>query len=226
MAATTADLVQTVTLVEATPQLLDDSPMSDSIAAADDQAVPGSDTQSQVVLPGSLASLEASTISKPVLAPAVSAGSVAAEPELNVGGGLPVADEAPEDDVLESTDSVAFKLDPPSPQLELDTGDPEELLDASAQETQSLYPFSELTIISQKAPIYPRRALPGTSGSVDLEFTVTEAGKVRDVAAQGELPRSFIRAATQALRRWRFEPVLEDGEPVQVRTEVRVTFRG
>jgi TonB family protein len=100
------------------------------------------------------------------------------------------------------------------------------LLDAQAGKFDSLYPISQLVPVRQTAPSYPRTAPPGTSGSVDLHLTVTETGDVRDVEVVGTPREYFQRAAVQAVRSWRFEPVIERGRPIPVRVAVRVTFEG
>lgn len=100
------------------------------------------------------------------------------------------------------------------------------LLDAEAGKFESLYAISDLTPIKQGAPTYPRTAPRGASGSVDLHMTVTETGDVRDIEVVSDSRDYFARAAIQAVRNWRFEPVLSSGQPVPVRVAVRVTFEG
>ncbi len=100
------------------------------------------------------------------------------------------------------------------------------LLDARAGKFDSLYPVSGLTPIRQTAPSYPRTAPKGASGSVDLQLTVTETGDVRDVEVLGSPREYFERAAVQVVKTWRFEPVIEQGQPIPVRVQVRVTFEG
>ena len=55
---------------------------------------------------------------------------------------------------------------------------------------------------------------------------MTTSGRVADVEVQGEPADYFARAAVNAVSRWRFEAVVVDGEPVAVRTLLRLTFRG
>jgi TonB family protein len=100
------------------------------------------------------------------------------------------------------------------------------LLDAQAGRFESLYPLSELEPIRATPPSYPRTAPRGVSGSVDLHLTVTETGSVRDVEVLGTPRDYFERAAVQAVKNWRFEPVMEQGQPIPVRVAVRLTFEG
>lgn len=100
------------------------------------------------------------------------------------------------------------------------------LLDAAAGKFETLYAISDLTPVRVEPPNYPRNAPRGAEGSVDLHMTVTEAGDVRDVEVVGDARDFFARAAIQGVRKWRFEPVREDGQPIPVRVAVRVTFEG
>ncbi len=101
---------------------------------------------------------------------------------------------------------------------------PEETPEESIEDT--LYPYGDLTVVRQRAPVYPRRAPDGASGYVDVEFTVNEQGRVELVEVRGNPPDYFARAAISAVRRWRFEAVRVDGRPVAVRTMLRLTFQG
>ncbi len=76
---------------------------------------------------------------------------------------------------------------------------------------------------------YPPSALDNMiSGWVDLEFTLAKDGSVKDVKVTAAEPRRlFDSAAVSALRRYRYAPVLKDGQPVEqhVRTRMRFTPR-
>ena len=74
---------------------------------------------------------------------------------------------------------------------------------AAAPAQRSLRP------ISMPSPRYPPEALrAGTAGEVLVEFTVGTNGEVTDVRVLRSNPaRLFDREATNAVRRWRFEPV-------------------
>ncbi|MEQ8858656.1 MAG: TonB family protein [Pseudomonadales bacterium] len=100
------------------------------------------------------------------------------------------------------------------------------LLDAQAGRFDSLTPLSSLTAIRQPAPSYPRNAPRGASGAVEMQMTVTETGDVRDIEVLGSPRDYFERAAVQAVRSWRFEPMMEGGQPIPVRVAVRVAFEG
>ncbi len=87
-------------------------------------------------------------------------------------------------------------------------------------------PFSELILTEQEPLTYPRRALDGAEGSVEVEFTVTETGAVSTLSIKGDAPAVFLQEAARAIRQWRFQPVLVNGQAVSVQTGLRVTFRG
>ena len=75
-------------------------------------------------------------------------------------------------------------------------------------------------------PVYPAQALRArTRGWVELEFTVTPTGSVRDVEVVNAEPEGvFDAAATQALIQWRFQPRLVNGRGVAQRTSVTLRF--
>ena len=75
-------------------------------------------------------------------------------------------------------------------------------------------------------PVYPAAALrSGTEGWVELIFTITETGTVRDVEVVAAEPRGvFESAATQAVGSWRYRPRLANGQPVPRRSYVTLRF--
>lgn len=74
--------------------------------------------------------------------------------------------------------------------------------------------------------VYPRDAnLAGTEGWVDVDFTIATDGTTQDLVVRDASPQAvFDKAALEALRKWRFEPVLRNGAPVAQRATVRVRF--
>lgn len=75
-------------------------------------------------------------------------------------------------------------------------------------------------------PVYPRAARDaGTSGWVDLEFIVRPDGTISNARVVNSAPAEiFDRAALDAIAKWRFEPVVRDGKPVDQRTRLRLRF--
>lgn len=75
-------------------------------------------------------------------------------------------------------------------------------------------------------PDYPSLARErGTSGWVDVEFTVRSDGTVSDVTVAGAEPAGvFEQAALSAVRKWRYEPVQRNGQAVDQRAKLRIRF--
>ncbi len=86
--------------------------------------------------------------------------------------------------------------------------------------------ISALTRTKYVAPKYPRSAeRRGLSGWVDVIFTVTREGTVDAVSVRDSEPEDvFVNAATRAVERWEFEPVVENGVAVERRVGVRLMF--
>jgi protein TonB len=75
-------------------------------------------------------------------------------------------------------------------------------------------------------PVYPAQALRSrTNGWVELEFTITESGVVRDIQVVESWPRGvFEQSAASALGQWRFRPRVVNGQPVAQRSSVTLRF--
>ena len=63
------------------------------------------------------------------------------------------------------------------------------------------------------------------NGTVVVSFIVTTEGKVRDVTVTRSLDEDLDKQALAAVRKWRFEPAMKDGTPVEVRISAELTFR-
>jgi len=81
--------------------------------------------------------------------------------------------------------------------------------------------------IVRVAPIYPARALSrGIEGYVDMSFTVTAAGTVKDAIVLYSSSGLFERAATRAVLKFKYKPRVTDGIPVEVSgVKTRITFK-
>lgn len=81
--------------------------------------------------------------------------------------------------------------------------------------------------IVRVAPVYPARALSrGLEGFVDLEFTVTTAGTVRDPIVLQSTSSLFERAALRAVLKFKYKPRVVDGVPVDVPgVKTRISFQ-
>ncbi|HQR48826.1 MAG TPA: energy transducer TonB [Steroidobacteraceae bacterium] len=87
-------------------------------------------------------------------------------------------------------------------------------------------PTDELGRIHATDPVYPADALRNhVEGWVELSFTITETGSVRDVEVVDSQPHGvFDTAATEAVEGWRFRPRLANGQPVAHRSYVTLRF--
>lgn len=81
--------------------------------------------------------------------------------------------------------------------------------------------------IVRVAPVYPARALSrGLEGYVDLSFTVTTAGTVRDPLVIFSTSSLFERAALRAVLKFKYKPRVVDGVPVDVPdVKTRISFQ-
>jgi protein TonB len=68
-------------------------------------------------------------------------------------------------------------------------------------------------------PEYPMRARQrGIEGWAQVGFTITETGTTKDVMVISSHPgRVFNRAAVSAVRKWKFNPRVREGKPVESR---------
>lgn len=80
--------------------------------------------------------------------------------------------------------------------------------------------------IVRVAPVYPTRALTRElEGFVDMSFTVTTAGTVKDPIVLQSTSSLFERAATRAVLKFKYKPRVVDGIPVEVvGVKTRITF--
>jgi TonB family protein len=90
----------------------------------------------------------------------------------------------------------------------------------------NLVPANQLTPLKTVQPVYPAKARNHQQeGWVDVEFTVSETGKVQDAAVRAaSSPGVFDDAALKAVNQWRYRPLLRDAKPVPVRTQIRLRF--
>jgi TonB family protein len=90
----------------------------------------------------------------------------------------------------------------------------------------TLIPANQLTLLKSVQPTYPLKAEHGKiEGWVDVEFTVAENGKVKDVSVRAaSTPGVFEDAAVKAVSQWRYKPVLRDAKPMPARSQIRVRF--
>ena len=75
-------------------------------------------------------------------------------------------------------------------------------------------------------PQYPLRASErGIEGWVEVIFTISKLGTVKNPSVLNSHPSSiFDRSALKAIRKWKYNPKIEDGEPVE-RSGIKVRLK-
>ena len=80
-------------------------------------------------------------------------------------------------------------------------------------------------LIRRVSPVYPAQALLlRLQGKVVLDATIFEDGTVHDLAAVQGAP-VLVRAAADAVQRWRYQPYELNGKPVRTKTTITVDFK-
>lgn len=97
---------------------------------------------------------------------------------------------------------------------------------AAAREASNIVSAATLKRVKMTPPQYPESARKrGIEGWVEVVFTVTPSGSVEDVEVRNASPTGvFEDAAIRAVRQWRFEPVVRNGEKVSQRAMIRLKF--
>ena len=126
--------------------------------------------------------------------------------------------ETPPQD-LDNIDPDAPSLDIPAPTATADTN-------IGGPGGMNIAEGDYLPIV-RVAPVYPARALSrGLEGFVDLSFTVTTTGTVKDPVVIQSTSSLFERAATRAVLKFKYKPRVVDGVPVEVPgVKTRISFQ-
>ncbi len=86
-------------------------------------------------------------------------------------------------------------------------------------------PLQQAQLISRPEPRYPPLALQTRKeGTVLLHATISRDGRITELEVVSGSP-SFVQAALDAVRQWRYRPTYLGGEPVEVETSITVIFR-
>jgi len=79
-------------------------------------------------------------------------------------------------------------------------------------------------LIFQPKPEYPPLAkMARIQGTVRLEAVISKDGTIQDLRVVSGHPL-LVKSALEAVQRWRYQPTLLNGEPVEVVTEIDVNF--
>ncbi len=82
----------------------------------------------------------------------------------------------------------------------------------------------EAKLIDRVTPVYPPRAISmRISGPVRLTAIITTDGRIRELQVISGHPW-LVPAAVDAVRQWTYRPTMLNGAPVEVITDITVTF--
>ena len=84
---------------------------------------------------------------------------------------------------------------------------------------------SDGLLVKKVQPIYPAQALQmHVEGTVLLQATIAKDGSIRNVKAISGSP-ILVRAASDAVRQWKYRPYELNGQPVEIDTQISITFK-
>jgi len=84
---------------------------------------------------------------------------------------------------------------------------------------------SAARLVYQPKPEYPQLArITRTEGAVEFEAVIGKDGTIEELKVLKGHPL-LVKAALDAVRQWRYQPTLLNGEPIEVVTEITVNFK-
>jgi protein TonB len=84
---------------------------------------------------------------------------------------------------------------------------------------------SAARLIYQPKPEYPELArMTRTEGTVEFEVVIGKEGTIEELKVLKGHPL-LVKAALEAVRQWRYQPTLLNGDPIEVVTEITVNFK-
>lgn len=98
-----------------------------------------------------------------------------------------------------------------------------------SEELDEIFSLSDLDqrprVIFQRKPTYPTELRRSRrQGTVYVVFHVDTSGRVVDPKVEKSTDPAFERAALEAVRQWRFEPGTRNGQNVQFKLRIPITF--
>jgi TonB family protein len=84
---------------------------------------------------------------------------------------------------------------------------------------------SQGLLLKKVAPVYPPMALQlHREGSVEILATISKQGTITGIRVlNGDA--MLTKAAADAVRQWKYRPYLLNGEPVEIQTQITITFK-
>ena len=98
-------------------------------------------------------------------------------------------------------------------------------LKTASLDLSSIRDYSDPKAIYTPYPKYPRRAWSRMiSQTVRVEFVINEQGKVNDIKTVGRVDKDFSREIRRKLRKWRYEPAIDNGRAISHVTSLEFVF--
>lgn len=83
----------------------------------------------------------------------------------------------------------------------------------------------KLTIVNKVQPVYPpEEKKKGTTGTVALAAVIGKEGQVENLRVKSSPSEGLSRSALDAVRQWRYQPYLLNGDPIEVETTINIIF--
>lgn len=84
---------------------------------------------------------------------------------------------------------------------------------------------AQANLVRQVPPVYPQEAKrQHIQGVVKLEILISREGVPLDIRVLTSPSDDFSQSAIEAVRQWRYTPVLLNGQPVEVATEITINY--
>lgn len=85
--------------------------------------------------------------------------------------------------------------------------------------------IAEANLIRKVQPIYPASAKAAhVQGTVLLKMVIQKDGTPGEITVVSSPSQDLSEASLEAVRQWRYRPILLNGQPVQVLTDVTINF--
>jgi protein TonB len=84
---------------------------------------------------------------------------------------------------------------------------------------------AEVNLIRKVQPVYPAAAKAAhVQGTVLLQMIILKDGTPGEITVTSSPSNDLSQASIDAVRQWRYRPILLNGQPVQVVTQVIVNY--
>ena len=115
---------------------------------------------------------------------------------------------------------------PPAPAPPAPPVDPEKIKEFEKGAVKATDAIDPPKLVHKVDPVYPETAsMAGKTGTVILNVRTDKQGGVERVLVLNGKYADFNAAAVEAVKKWRYEPLIKDGEPRSVVFSVTVNFR-